>query len=76
MTDQHDSVAETAGKTVGKLVDSIGQPVLIVMVLVFGGLIGAVMYLWDRQGERNRAAFVSLVELCVSNNGNKGEVGQ
>jgi hypothetical protein len=65
MVEPHETTVETVAKTAGEVLDSIGQPALIVMVLVFGGLIASTMFIWDRQSERNRQSFVELVQVCM-----------
>lgn len=59
---------DAAVKTTSKIVDAISSPVLITMILVFGGLIGSIMFLWNAQSERNRELYINLVESCVPNN--------
>jgi hypothetical protein len=61
-------VVDGVTKTAGKVVDAISSPILITMLLVFGALIGAMMFLWNSQSERNRELWVNLVSECVPNN--------
>jgi hypothetical protein len=61
-------VVDAATKTAGKVIDTISSPVLITMLVVFGGLIGAIIFLWNAQAERNRELWVNLVSECVPNN--------
>jgi hypothetical protein len=64
-------VVDAGTKTAAKIIDTISSPVLITMIVVFGALIGGIMYLWNAQSERNRELWINLVTECVPNNYNK-----
>jgi hypothetical protein len=68
---QTSGVVDAATKTAGKVIDAVSSPVLITMLLVFGGLVASLMFLWNAQSERNRELWVNLVAECVPNNYDK-----
>jgi hypothetical protein len=60
-------VAGTVTKTADKIVDTIGSPVLITLIILAAGAIGAIIWIWDKQSERNMHGYIKLVDECLPN---------
>jgi hypothetical protein len=56
-----------AVQTTSKLVDTIGNPVLLFLIVLTAGVLGLIGYIWHAQREQGIEAYTHIIDICLPN---------